>query len=105
MMEAIQAHITNAEDTTSMTIDELARMVSEMKTELKDDIASVREAIAEQRVYRETEAARCPYRETISKAANNTDRILRLEQGGVIGGGGTVLAAVAYGVGKLAGWW
>ncbi len=87
-----------------MTIDELARMMMDMKSELKEDIAELR-------VYRETEAARCPYREDIAKGKNNIRRIEALENGGranvlgAAGGGITILSGIVFGLGRLAGWW
>jgi hypothetical protein len=88
-----------------MTMDELGRLMAEMRAELKEDIAALKEDIVGLKVYQETEAARCPYRESIARAANNTARLTRLEQGGLAGGGVTVIAGIVFAVGRAAGWW
>jgi hypothetical protein len=93
-----------------MTIDELARMVSDMKVELKADIAELK-------VYRETEASRCPYREEIGRASNNNRRLADIEkavttlrvdfarQAGIGGSAGGIIAAALMILGKALGWW
>ena len=77
--------------------------------DLVAEVASLRKLI-------ETEGARCPYRETISKAANNVQKIKDLEArvravelriaAGVIAGGGTggVVSALAMVLAKAMGW-
>ncbi len=100
-----------------MTIDDLARMMADMKTELKADIAELR-------VYRETEAQRCPYREDIARGANNVravadtrtkidtvenrlnDYRVEIARTGAMAGGpaGGIIAGALLALGKALGW-
>lgn len=78
-------------------------------TELASEIAALRALI-------ETEGMRCPYREAISKASNNADKLKSLESrvhavelriaAGVIAGGGTggVVSIIGMVLAKSMGW-
>lgn len=84
---------------------------------IRMDLARIEAQIAELRALVESEAQRCPYRETIAQSRENHQQLSRLQvdlhtlrlqmaQAGATGGGvvAAVVAAV-IGIGKSLGWW
>jgi hypothetical protein len=102
--------------------------VADGESRLETELRQVRVDVSRLLTLSETESERCPHREAIARAANNTARMgafedrvktcekeinqLRMEQvrlsalAGLSGGGGmATVGAIVYAIGKAAGWW
>lgn len=80
---------------------------------MTEDITELSNQIARLTALIETEGTRCPYRETISKAANNVKRIdgietrlreTELKLAGIAGISGGGVAGLVIVIGKALGW-
>jgi len=69
--------------------------------ELRADVKTLLEAVAELKTLTETAAERCPYRELIAKSANNARRLGLLEK---VVYGGTLLTIFVSVLLKALGW-